>query len=380
VAITVQTGAYVQTSAPPGVINLGVGQPSPRLLPIAAIAEAAAAQLHASADPLILQYGALLGYEGFRASLAAVLSVEYEQPVAADELMVTGGISSALTFVSEVFARPGATVVCEDPTYFLAAGVFRSAGLELTGVPVDDQGLDVDALEQRLQAGLRPALVYCIPAFQNPTGACLAPARARRLVALAETYDFVIVADEPYVLLDYSNGSAGSLTQYDQGRARVLSLGSFSKLLAPGLRLGWAHGAPSLIERLAQHGALRSGGCLNPVIAHIVHHTLDSGSLVAHVKSLREVFGARSRALSEALRERIPSARFVAPRGGYFCWIELGGDTEALLERATDLRFIPGNRCAVQRELGGWLRASVSFYEANELTEGVDRLAALLAL
>jgi 2-aminoadipate transaminase len=378
--LTEQGGRFVQTSAPPGVINLGLGQPSPRLLPIAAIAEAAAAQLHAGADPLLLQYGAALGYADFRVSLAALLSVEYELPVEPEQLMVTGGISSALTLVCEVFGGREATIVCEDPTYFHACGVFASAGMRVCGVPVDAGGLDVEALAERLAAGLRPALVYCIPAFQNPTGVCLEPERARRLVALADEYDFLIVADEPYVLLYYgSEFRPGSLARYDQGRGRVLSLGSFSKLLGPGLRLGWAHAAPALIERLSQHGALRSGGCLNPVIAHLVHHTIDSGFLQAHVATLREVYAERSQALAQALSERLPSARFRAPQGGYFCWIELGGDTTALLERAQTLSFLPGRRCAVERELDRFLRVSVSFYEAAELVEGVARLSLISA-
>jgi DNA-binding transcriptional MocR family regulator len=167
---------------------------------------------------------------------------------------------------------------------------------------------------------------------------------------------------------------------HDQGRGRVLSLGSFSKLLGPGLRLGWAHGEPELIERLSMHGTLRSGGCCNPVIASIVQHTIDSGFLTAHVEQLREVYGARALALTDALHEHIPSARFTPPRGGYFCWVELGGDIDssALLERALDLRFIPGRRCAVERSLDSFVRLSFSFYEDHELVEGVRRLAGLL--
>ncbi|MCA9700951.1 MAG: PLP-dependent aminotransferase family protein, partial [Myxococcales bacterium] len=238
--LTTQGGPFVQTSAPEGVINLGLGQPSPRLLPLAAMATAAHAQLDGG-DPLILQYGAMLGYEGFRRSLAGFLQREYGHAVEADALMVTGGISSALSLVSQVFARPGATVICEDPTYFLAHGVFASAGLQVRGVPVDAGGLRVDILQSLLAEGLRPAFVYCIPAYQNPSGACLDPARAEALLALAERYDFVVIADEPYVMLHYGSGDSedgagpGSLIHHDHGRGRVLSLGSFSKILAPGL-------------------------------------------------------------------------------------------------------------------------------------------------
>jgi 2-aminoadipate transaminase len=363
------------------VINLGLGQPSPRLLPLAEIGRAAQAQLVGGGDPLVLQYGAVLGDPEFRRSLARWLSDEYQHPVAAEQLMVTAGTSSALTIVSQTFAAPGATVVSEDPTYFLAHGVFRSAGLEVRGVPIDAGGLDLEALQRLLAAGLRPAFVYVIPAFQNPTGACLQPERARELVELAELHDFVILADEPYVALRYEGARPGTMMRYDQGRGRVLSLGSFSKLLGPGLRLGWAHGEPQLIERLSMHGALRSGGCFNPVIANIVQHTIDSGFLTAHVEQLRAVFGARASALTAALHGHIPSARFEPPSGGYFCWVDLGPDvdSEALLERAPDLRFIPGRRCAIDRSLGSFARLSFSFYEEHELVEGVRRLARLLA-
>ena len=379
--LTSQSGRFVQTaSAPEGVINFALGQPSPRLLPLAQISEAAAAQLRPDADPLVLQYGALRGYADFRASLATYLGEEYAQPVHPDELLVTGGTSSALTLVSEIFAGPGATVISEDPTYFLAHGVFRTAGLEVRSVPVDAQGLDVAALEELLAGGLCPAFVYCIPAFQNPTGVSLAPARARRLVELAERHDFVIIADEPYVALRWKGARPGSLTQFDQGRGRVLSLGSFSKLLAPGLRLGWAHGAPALIERLSQHGALRSGGCLNPVIANLVHHVIDTGGLARNVAALREVFGGRSRALATALRKHLPQLSFIEPEGGYFCWVDLGEgrDSAALLEHAPALRWLPGQRCAVGRDLGRFARLSFSFYEAHELEAGVAALAELL--
>ena len=356
---------------------MGLGQPSPRLLPIAAFASAANAQLTVGTDPLLLQYGAQLGHLGVRTSLARLLAQEYGQSVTAEELMITGGNSIALTLVSEVLADRGALVLCEDPTYFLACGVFSSAGLQVRGVPVDADGLDVDALARLLDSGVRPAFVYCIPAFQNPSGVCLAPERARRLVELAERHDFFVVADEPYVLLHYGEQRPGSLTRHDLGRGRVISLGSFSKLLGPGLRLGWAHAAPSVIERLAQHGAVRSGGCLNPIAAHLVHPMLDDGSLIEHVATLREVYGERSRALSQALRERMPNARFVEPQGGYFCWVELGGDTEALLERAGTVRFMPGKRCAVERDLSGFARLSFSFYESDELLEAVERLATI---
>jgi DNA-binding transcriptional MocR family regulator len=243
------------------------------MLPLEAIAESARAQL--VGDPLVLQYSARRGHPRFRDALASFLSERYGHPVTRRELAVTGGTSLALSMVSQVFGDPSKPVVCSDPTYFHAAGIFETQRLELVGVPTDDHGLDVDALAERLEAGLRPAFVYCIPSFHNPCGMNLTPERARRLVGLAERYDFLVVADEPYPMLHFGEPPP-CMMAFDEGRGRVLALGTMSKILAPGLRLGWVHAAPPLVDRLMDHGALRSGGCINPVITHLVHGTLES--------------------------------------------------------------------------------------------------------
>ncbi|MCX4247154.1 aminotransferase-like domain-containing protein [Paraliomyxa miuraensis] len=387
--MTAQTGEYPQTAAGPEAINLGLGQPSPSLLPLALIREAAAARLGAGADPLVLQYGAIHGPQSFRESLAELMTRRYHlgagHEVAASQLLVTGGISSALSFTAQLFARPGQTVVCSDPTYFLARGVFESQGLAVEGVPVDAEGIDVSALEQRLARGAAPAFVYCMPSFHNPTGACLAPDRARRLVELAERHDFLVVADEPYVMLGFAPEPPPCMMTYDEGRGRVLSLGSFSKILAPGLRLGWAHAAEPLIERFSLHGALRSGGGLNPVIASIVQGVIEGGALDRHIDHLRRTFEARAQALMDALRQHLPRLveGVAEPRGGYFVWLPLpeGCDGAALLEAGSEahgVRFTPGSRCAVTRDLSRFIRLSFAFYEPDELREGARRLAKLL--
>lgn len=381
-SLTTQTGQYPQTLAGPEAINLGLGQPSPSLLPLAMVHEAATRRLGAGADPLVLQYGAIAGPESFRHALAGVLTRRYRWPVTASELLVTGGISSALAFASQVFARAGQAVVCGDPTYFLAKGIFESQGLPVVGVPVDDGGMQVDVLERRLAAGLRPAFVYCMPSFHNPCGVCLEPARARRLVELAERHDFVVVADEPYVMLHFGEEPPACMMAYDEGRGRVLLLGSFSKILGPGLRLGWVHAAPELVERFSQHGALRSGGGLNPVVASIVEGVIESGALDRNIDHLREVLRARARVLWEALRRRLPALAVAEPRGGYFVWVPLpaGMDANELLARgeAAGVKFTPGSRCAVERDLRGFARLSFAFYEPKELELGVERLAAVL--
>lgn len=385
-SLTTQTGQYPQTPAGPEAINLGLGQPSPRLLPLPLLHHAATSRLGPGADPLVLQYGEIHGPWSVREALAELLTRRYQLPadraVTPSQLLVTGGISSALSFASQLLAQPGQAVICSDPTYFLARGIFEAQGLVVEGVPVDAHGLHVDALEQRLAEGPPPAFVYCMPSFHNPTGVCLAPERARRLVALAERHDFLVVADEPYVMLGFHPTPPPCMMAHDEGRGRVLSLGTFSKILAPGLRLGWVHAAEPLVERFSQHGALRSGGGLNPVIASIVQGVIESGALDEHIDHLRRTFADRARALVGALRRRLPRCPVPEPGGGYFTWVPLppGLDATALLQRGDEhgVRFTPGPRCAVRRDLSGYVRLSWSFYEADELEEGVARLAALI--
>ncbi len=380
--MTSQTGPYPQTESPPGLVNLAIGQPSPALLPLEAIRDGAVRGLGTGRDPLVLQYGRIEGYDEFRRALAGFLSARYGTPVGPDELLVSAGNSTALTLACQVFGRPGGSVVCEDPTYFLAAGMLRAAGAELVPIPVDEGGLRTDALADRLAGGLRPDLAYVIPSFQNPTGVGLAAGRAERLLELADEFDFVVVADEPYPLLHFAAVGPGTIASKDRGRGRVVSLGSFSKILAPGLRLGWFQGSPALIERLSGHGALASGGGLNPVVAAVVEPLVRDGFLGAHVDRLRAVYSERAAALSSALRAELPGVAFAEPEGGYFLWLDLGpgADATALRARSDErgVRFLPGARCALARGLSRFARLSFAFHEAGELREGVRRLRGLV--
>lgn len=380
---TTQGGPYPQTQAPAGLIHLGLGQPSPSLLPLRAFTEAAARRLQRELDPLLLQYGVAAGHLGFREALAEFLSARHGMPVHPDQLSASSGISGALAWVSAALARPGDTVVCEEPTYFLARGIFRDAGLRLHGVPVDDHGLCVDRLEDDLRAGLRPAFVYCIPSFHNPCSVTLAAARAERLVALAEEHDFHVVADEPYPLLHFGEHAPHCMMRYDRGRGRVVGLGSFSKLLGPGLRLGWVHAEPPVLARLAESGVLRSGGGWNPLGSAIAEELLRTGFMNEHLDHLRGTLRTRGLALAEALTRHFPTARFAQPRGGYFVWVDCGEgrDTAELLDAARDrhgVAYTPGARCRVAPGASSFVRLSFSFYEPDELEEGVLRLARAL--
>jgi len=364
----------------PGTINFGVGQPSPDLLPVD-LMRTATARFFASARPQDLNYGELQGDRGFRKSLATLLTAEYGVPASPDSLLVTAGNSQALDFVCALFTRPGDVVIVEEPTYFLAFSIFRDHGLETVPVAVDEHGMRIDALESVLER-TKPVLLYTIPSFHNPTGRTMSEERRRRLLELSREHDFVVAADEVYQMLWFERQpptALGALTDH----GNVLSLGSFSKILAPALRLGWIQASESQMERLLESGAINSGGSLNHFTSQVVREFIDSGEQAAFLEHLRQAYAARARAMDEALHEHLGGrARWARPAGGYFFWLQFepGFDATAVRERAADYRtgFQPGRNSSSLGALGNCLRLSFAHYGEHEIRDGVARLARLI--
>lgn len=360
-----------QFSIPGDFIDLGVGQPEPRLLPLELFQTASAHALHHSPRE-ILQYGAEAGDDYFRSSLAGFLSKHYEEPVSAHSLFTTNGISQALAMICTLFTKPGDTIIVEEPTYFYALDVFRDYHLNIVSLAVDQDGLNVEALEHLLET-YKPAFIYTIPAFQNPTGTTLSLARRERLIELAEKVNSVIVADEVYQLLYYTSRPPKPLGCFESDH--VLSLGSFAKILAPGLRLGWIQAGPRLLKRCAEYGAIASGGGLNPFTSAIVRSAIELGLQDKHLEFLQKTYSQRSGALVQALRQNgfnVPDVQ-----GGYFVWLNLRGqDTKTLQQRAKTLKvdFKPGSLFSSSGGLSDCLRLCFAYYPPEKLEEGVERL------
>ena len=362
------------------MIDFGNGQPSLSSLPMAAL-RIATEDCLARGDASLLQYGENQGDAAFRASLAAFLTRRYAWPVHAEHLMVTAGASQALDLVCTRFTKPGDTILVEEPTYFLALEVFRDHGLKVVGIPIDGEGMRIDALEDALQRHT-PALLYTIPSFQNPTGTTMSASRRAALIAISRAHDLLIVADEVYHLLDFGVAPPRPLASYAES-ARVLSLGSFSKVCAPGLRLGWIHGAPDRLDTLMRSGLVQSGGGLNPFTSGVVRSLLDLGLADTTLDALRAVYAERSAVLCGALREQLPAVTFVEPRGGYFVWVALPNamPAAALLPRAkaAGVTFHPGGRFVSRDGFAHAMRLSFAHYDAPTLVEGVERLARAMA-
>lgn len=364
----------------PGVIDFGIGQPDFDILPLDLIRRATAVRLQ-DRDTTLLNYGYAQGDGYFRLALADFLARGYGIPVDAESLVVTAGASQALDLLCTLYTRPGDVVFVEEPTYFIALRIFADHRLQVVGIPTDAHGLDVDALEAKLTEQ-RPAMVYTIPAFQNPTGVTLTPARRSRLVELATRHDFLVVADEVYQLLAYGDAPPAPLAQQiDSGQ--VVSVGSFSKILAPGLRLGWLQAAPSVVDRLVNGGLIYSGGSLNHFTSNIVRVALENGLQQDYLETVQAIYRRRIDVMDMALQAHLgETVRYRKPDGGYFFWLELAEsqDTVELQRQAATrkLGFLPGPRFSGNGGLRNCLRLSFAFYNEDELRDGIRRLAPIL--
>ncbi len=364
----------IQTLIPPDFIDLGTGDPQLKLLPLELLRDAAAHRLGLG-EREFLQYGLEQGDGYFRAALAEFLSTRYGFPVSHDDLFTTAGISSALALLCTLFTKPGDTIFVEEPSYFLALRIFADHGLNVVSIRTDTSGLVIDDLVDALKES-KPKFLYIIPTFQNPSGQTLSQERREQLVELAKQHGFLILADEVYQFLSYTQTSPKSFGAYIDSE-HVISLGSFSKILAPGLRLGWLQTHSSIMQKVITCGMLDSGGGMNPFTSAIVRSLIENGGLDKNISMLLDVLGHRVRVMSELLQKYLPQAQFTTPHGGYFFWLQVPGmDTTEFRKKAkmhkADLR--PGILFSSQNGLSEYFRLSVSYYDVYQIEEGILRL------
>lgn len=364
-----------QLNIPAGVIDLGAGEPNQRSFPLELLRRAAETRF-AQGDPSFLQYGLEQGDGYFRAALAQLLTRSYGHAVAPENLFVTAGISSALDLLCTLFTRPGDTVLVEETTFFVAPRIFADHHLNLIPIAMDEQGLIPEALEDALQTH-HPKFIYTIPVHHNPTGLTLTEPRRLRLLELARQFDCLILADEVYQLLTYTGTPPQPLAVHIEDE-HVISLSSFSKILAPGLRLGWIQAHATVIQRLVACGLLDSGGGMNPFTSAIVRGAIETGGLEEHIGQLKLKYQEQLSAMEEAVRLHLPQAQFHVPQGGYFLWLRLpkGVDTRTLRPqaRAQQTDFRPGALFSVSGGAGNCLRLCFAHYEAAQIREGILRL------
>ncbi|MER7453074.1 PLP-dependent aminotransferase family protein [Nocardia beijingensis] len=364
----------LKVAARDDIISLAGGLPDEQLMPRDRIAEAAESAL---ADRARLQYTESAGWGPLREVLAARETQRLGRPVPLEEVFVTHGSQQALSLLAEVLLDPGALVVVEDPAYVGALQVFRAAGSRIVTVPLDAEGMRVDALAELLGRGERPAVVHTVSNFHNPRGVTMSSRRRRELAELAGRYGFWVIEDDPYGELWFDRPSPEPIATYSPN---VIRLSSVSKTLAPTLRVGWMT-APNAVCRgveLLKQGADLCGSALTQQIAADL--LADADWLTGQVEQIRQVYGARARVLVDELRtgfgDRLVSTDAA---GGMFVWVDFtdGTDTVQLLPHAIDLgvAYVPGEAFAVSGGHRNSMRLCFTTSDAATLREAVARLA-----
>jgi len=368
----------------PGIVEFTWGHPALGLFPAEGLARAAALTL-ARADRAPLCYGAVQGPGCLIEQLCAWLEQREGRAISQERMFIAGGLSQGLDLLCTLYTQPGDAILVDSPTYHLALRVFRDHGLELIPVAGDADGLRPDALADalaQLRRARRPArFLYFVPNFGNPTGATLPPARRQTIVALAQEAGLTILEDDVYRHLWFDAPPPPPLS--DLAPDHVIRLGSFSKLLAPGLRVGWLIASPEVVRRCASSGLLDSGGGISHFAAHVVAAFMELGLFDAHVEMLRAAYRARRDLFCAALARHLPDGcQWQVPGGGFFVWVRLpeGVDAAALLPQAeaAGVSYVPGVRFCADGSGGSHIRLAFTLLSPAEMEEGAMRLGQVL--
>lgn len=351
-------------SVPTGTIGFDSGHAFPGVLPdLTREAELALTRDRAET----LQYAPRAGLPDLRAWIAGYMSAG----VTHDHILVTNGAKHALELVCRLLLDEGDAVVVTAPTYFSAIPILRSYGATFMEVPQDDAGLDVSALEHLPRT---PKFIYNVPDFHNPTGITMSLERREALIAFARKRGILIVEDSPYREVRFEGTLPPSLKAL--GGDTVLHLGTFAKLMAPGLRVGWAAAPPPMIARMAQLKT-DAGSC--PLTQRIILEFLTAGRLPEHIRRVQEAYRSNRDHMVAAVRREMPSAAFVEPHGGYYLWLTLpegtNGDMVAACAAENDVAIIAGSRFYANPGPKHHIRLAFSHATHDEIDDGVHRVA-----
>jgi len=352
-------------------ISFNRGVPSVRSFPTDQIKECAGAILSTDAHT-VLQYGKPLGYMPLREHIAGWYGVS------PDEVLISNGSLQILEFLSTIFLQPGDTVFVEQPTYDRTVVSFRRHAANIVSIPVQSDGPDAKVLAERLRAVV-PKFFYTIPDFQNPTGVTTSLANRQEIVRLAAEYDFWILEDAPYRPLRYRGTDVASM--WSLSPDRVMHLSSFTKLLSPGLRVGYVVAAADVIQAIGPIAA-NTYVCPGLLAEGIVYEFCRRGWLKPNIDRLKQLYRPKLDATVGALQEHLPDASWTEPEGGYFVGVTMpqGTSIGALLEKARTVGLILSDGRGFFAEGGGdrFLRLAFPALSVQEIHEGISRLARLV--
>jgi len=371
----------------PDIISFGGGMPAPDVFPADEMREACDRVLR-DFGSLALQYGSTEGFAPLREMIVRH-TARYGIQVTPDNVLITSGSQQALDLLGKILINPGDRVLVESPTYLGALQAWSAYGAEYVTVPMDENGMVTDALENALRSG--PKFIYVLPNFQNPTGFTLSLERRHKLLELADRYGVPIVEDDPYGQLRYEGENLPSVVDLDSqfrysGEAcysgNVIYLSTFSKILAPGLRLAWVIAPPQVIRKLTQakQGADLHTATFNQCVAYEVAR---GGFLDRHINTIREVYGHRRNVMLGAMDAYFPpGVEWTHPQGGLFLWGILPETINAadVLKVAIEQRvaFVPGAPFYAASPMHNTMRLNFSHAVPEKIQEGISRLGKAL--
>ncbi len=372
----------------PGIISFAGGFPDSALFDVAGIR--AATERALTEEPgAALQYGATEGYEPLREQLTDLMVGKGVSNLTPEDFLVTTGSQQALDLLGKTMLSPGDKVIVEGPTFLATIQCFRLYGAEVISAPIDEHGVDTEALE-KLIAEHQPKLVYLIPTFGNPSGATLSLERRKKVLALAVKYQTLLVEDDPYGDLYFDQAPPPSLLALSAdlpgSRDWLAHCGSLSKVLSPGLRIGWLVAPVALRDRAVMCKQFSDANTSTYAQATAAQY-LKAGLLSASLAQVRKVYAERAKAMGDALRKELgDAASFVTPQGGLFLWVRLTGargqlqDANVLAQRAIGkgVAFVPGAPFFAQNPDKATMRLSFATADVAKIEQGIARLGQAL--
>jgi 2-aminoadipate transaminase len=372
----------------PDVISFAGGLPAPDVFPVEEVQEACQIVLQ-EMGAQALQYSTTEGYLPLREMIARH-TARYGFQISPDHVLITASSQQALDLLGKVFINPGDHILVESPTYLGALQAWNAYGAEYVTVPMDEDGMDTDALEEALRAG--PKFIYVLPNFQNPSGSTLSLERRYKLIDLADRYGVPIVEDDPYGQLRYDGEHLPSVVTLDSQsrddckasyRGNVIYLSTFSKILAPGLRLGWVIAPPEVIRKIvtAKQGADLHTSTFTQMVAYEVSR---GGFIDRHIPLIKKVYGERRDVMLAAMdRYFPPEVDWTHPHGGLFLWGILPEHLDAaeVLQAAVEekVAFVPGQAFHPHGDGKNTMRLNFSYSTPDKIEEGIYRLGKVLA-
>ena len=374
-------GAILKAAADPKIISFAGGLPAPELFPVEGMKEATD-KVYAEHGQQALQYGAAKGVTELRELILKRVKEKENIDAKLENVMVTTGSEQAIDLVGKAFVNPGDTVLVEEPTYLCALDVFRSYGANFVSVPMDDDGMKMDALEEALKAHPETALVYTVPNFQNPTGRTMPAERRKKFAELAAKYDVPVLEDNPYGDIRFAGEHVPSVKSFDHA-GKVFYMSTFSKILAPGFRLGWLVADPKVIEKLT---VLKQSADLHTdnLVQYVVTEFFKENDVDAHVKEISDLYGKRKQLMIDGIKKYFPKdVKYTDPEGGMFLWVEVPGvtDTVELFKQCLEhnVAFVPGDPFFAGKPQPGTFRLNYSNMQEDQIEVGLKLLGEALS-